>query len=344
MAKSSGQKSKLLHLRDIFHEKTDEEHPLSISEIIVLLNQRGISVERKTLYDDFDALTNYGFRIETTLGGRKYYTSIRERDFELVELKLLIDAVQASKFIPEKKSRELIAKIEKLCNEHEARQLHRDVILANRVKSMNGSVFYNVDALQNAITAQRQISFRYSRYTVEKTLVKNRKRYTQSPFSLIYADEQYYLLSYDVKSNSMRHFRVDKMSEIQIHPQKPCVGKEAFEKLDMATYTQHTFAMYGGHMERVEMIFKNDLAGVVIDRFGQNVFITPVNDDHFKITVNVTVSNQFFGWVFGLGRGVKILSPQSVVEDMRKSARLVLARYPKNKRRKPDAFFNSTNS
>ena len=328
MPKATAQKQKLLALYQILYEYTDDTHGLTMSEILSKLEGRGIPAERRSIYDDIEILQNdFGFDIEA----RKTTTTryhLQSREFELSELKLLVDSVQASKFITEKKTLSLIKKLEALCSRHEARQIQGQVYLTNRVKSMNESVYYNTGDIHKAITEGKQITFQYLHYTITKELSFRRggNRYQVSPFALICAEENYYLLAFDSKTKKFKHFRVDRMKGIEITEEERD-GTEQFQEIDMAQYTKQTFSMFGGQKEWVTLEFSNHLIGVVIDRFGKDVFIRKADEKHFQISVEVAVSNQFFGWLFGLGRGARIIEPSSVVEKMEKLLDKVREKY-----------------
>ena len=239
------------------------------------------------------------------------------RTFQLAELKLLVDSVQASKFITCKKSMELIKKLESLTSVHQARQLQRQVFVAGRIKAMNESVYYNIDRIHMAIGQNRQIGFRYFEYTVEKKrrFRHNGAQYRISPFALAWDDENYYMLGYDAQAGILKHYRVDKMTEIQ-PLDAPRQGNEQFQKLDMADYSRKVFSMFGGEEEMVRLRFENRLVGVVMDRFGKDVTVFPKEDGFFEIYTRVVLSPQFYGWIFALGEGVRILSPETAVRGM----------------------------
>lgn len=314
MAKSCKQKEKILYLMRLFLEKTDIGHPLSRKQLEEELADIGIHVERKTLYHDIETLKLYGldiaYRKERPEG---YYLASRE--FELPELKLLVDAVQSSRFITERKSKELIRKIEGLASTYEAKQLQRQVVVVDRIKAMNESIYYNVDMLHTAIARNQQILFQYFEWTVAKEmrLRKNGAWYQISPWALTWDNENYYLIGYDAEAGMMKHFRVDKMLRIEILDE-PRAGKDVFGRFDLAHYTRKTFGMFGGEEEVLRIRFQNKYIGVVIDRFGKDVPVRPDGENHFIARVEVAVSEQFFGWVTGLGKGVEILSPAYVVE------------------------------
>ena len=315
MAKSCNQKAKILYLMKIFLEETDEEHPLSRKEVEERLAKYGIHAERKSLYNDMETLKTFGLDILYKKGRPEGYY-LGEHEFELAELKLLVDAVQSSRFITEKKSSALIRKIEGLTSRHEAKQLQRQVVVADRIKSMNESIFYNVDKLHIAIASNQQILFRYFEWTVKKEirLKKDGRPYQVSPWALTWDDENYYLIGYDMEAELLKHFRVDKMLDIRVFDE-PRGGQEEFSRFDVASYTRKTFGMFGGDEKTVRLRFENRFVGVVLDRFGKDVQIWKDGESHFTVRVQVAVSAPFFGWLTGLGKGVKILSPDDVAEE-----------------------------
>ncbi|MBE5906592.1 MAG: WYL domain-containing protein [Lachnospiraceae bacterium] len=312
MAKSEKQKLKLLALRDILMEKTDSEHPLSTTQLVQELEKLGIHAERKSIYTDMMALEDYGIDIHTQRGRSNQY-SIEYREFELAELKMLVDVVQSARFITEKKSRELISKLEHQASIHEAKQLSRNVIITNRSKTSNENIFYNVDSIHHALANDCQIQFYYYEWTVEKKLAprKNGKPYTISPWALIWDNENYYLLGYDAQANLLKHYRVDKMKNMEELPEKR-LGKEVFSNFDMASFQKATFGMFAGEEVTVTLLAKKGLTGVLLDRFGSEILLHPVNEDTVEARVPVKISNQFYGWLAGLGADVEVLGPESV--------------------------------
>ncbi len=312
MPKSTGQKSKLLHLAEIFYRQTDEDHPKTLAELIAELARRGISAERKSLYNDMEELRAFGLDIETD---RKksvgYY--LASRTFEEAELKLLVDSVQASKFITQKKSAALISKLETLTSTHRAGELSRQVYVTGRIKSMNESIYYLVDEIHRAILQKKKISFFYFRWDLDKKEVLKRdgKRYVASPFALMVDDENYYLLAYDDERQALRHFRVDKMQRLSLL-EEGREGEALFADFDMASYSKSVFGMFGGEVQYVTLRLKESLIGVVIDRFGRDVPVLRDSEGYFKVTVGVRESPQFFGFLAGLGADVCVVSPASV--------------------------------
>lgn len=315
MAKSVNQKLKLLYLIEMLQEKTDEEHFLSMQEILEGLALKGISAERKSIYDDMEQLTQFGYDIiyvkSRTNGG--YYLASRE--FELAELKLLVDAVQASKFITAKKSRELIGKIETLTSKTEAKKLQRQVLVAGRIKTENESIYYSIDAIHRAIQNDVQIQFSYLEWNMKKELQPkgDGKLYQVSPLILLWQEENYYLVAYEDATEMIKHYRVDKMGNLNLTERKRA-GRELLETMDMASYTKQTFGMFGGKESMVTLEFSNRLIGVVIDRFGKDVSIRPIDSERFRIRVSVIISSQFFGWLTGMGSGVVLTGPDETVK------------------------------
>lgn len=330
MAERKGEKQKLkmLYLVKIFSEETDDAHMLTMPEIIARLASYGVNADRKTLYQDFRELKDFGLDIITDKVGKNYYYSLGSRDFELPELKLLVDSVQSAKFITDRKSHQLIRKLESLVSVHEAKQLHRQVIMSGRIKTMNESIYYNVDKLHEAINENRQIMFRYSDWNLKKVMTPRFEGmwYHRSPWALVWDDEKYYVVVYDSKHDQVTHYRVDKMTDIRI-TDEPREGKEAFRTFNIAHYTNTLFGMYSGDETRVTLEAENHMVGVLIDRFGKDIIIAPVDDSHFRTTVTVAVSNQFLGWIIALGGGVKIVAPDSVVSRMQDLIELFSVQY-----------------
>lgn len=327
MAKSANQKLKLLYLLRFLMQNSDEAHPLSMAQIIEELANNGISAERKSIYDDIEALRLFGVDI-VQLKGKNGGYYIGERDFELPELKLLVDSVQSSKFITQDKTYKLIKKIESLASIYDGQLLQRQVFVTNRVKSMNESIYYAVDVISDAITKNRKIRYQYFEYTVEKErrLRHGGKFYEISPFSLIWDDENYYMLGWDSEAGKMKHYRVDKMQKVSLSDDER-EGVEEFEKFDMSAYSKTVFGMFGGTEQKVKLRFSNRLVGVVLDRFGRETTIIPDGDEHFTVTLSVVVSPQFFGWIFGFGSDVEILSPEEVRNEMKKQAEEIFGKY-----------------
>ena len=307
-------KEKLLLLLHIFQRESDENHPLSVPKLLDKLQANGIMAERKSVYGDVETLRNQGYDI-VLQRGRGYY--LGERDFQLAELKLLVDAVQSCKFITQRKSSELIRKLESQASVHQARQLQRQVYVAGRVKTMNESIYYNIDKLHSAIGEGKQIRFQYFQWTVEKkeALRRDGGWYCVSPWHLRWDDENYYLIAYDAEADRVKHYRVDKMKRITLL-EAPRLGQERMARFDPAVYTRRLFGMYGGQPVRVTLEGENEMVGVLIDRFGKEVPVLPVDGARFQAFVDVAVSPQFLGWVAGLGGGLRIVSPEPVVQKM----------------------------
>ena len=306
-------------------EQTDEEHYISMPEIIEALAAYDITADRKSLYQDLRDLEKLGIEVEGEATGNRYHYHVISRFFELPELKLLVDAIQSSKFITERKSNALIKKLERMVSKYEAQKLQRQVYVSGRIKTMNESIYYTVDAIHNAISENRKIKFQYYQWNIKKEmeLRHNGAWYHISPWGLSWDDENYYLVGFDSEAGLIKHYRVDKMLHISMSEEKR-EGSEYFTKLDMAEYAKKSFGMYGGEEQTVKLLVDNSLAGVVIDRFGKDVMMIPTDGNRFTVSVNVRVSRQFMGWVFSLGEKVKIIGPDLVIQQMREEvARLV---------------------
>ncbi|WP_288174713.1 helix-turn-helix transcriptional regulator [Sporofaciens musculi] len=308
-------KLRTLYIMKMLLEKTDEKYTMSAADIDKALGDYGMSADRKTVYNDIETLREFGMDVLQTKGSNSGYY-IGSRKFELPELKLLVDAVQASKFISRKKSEELIRKLESLASEHDARQLQRNVFIYNRPKTGNETIYYNVDKIHTAILENRQIQCQYAEWTVKKELIpkKNGAVYTVSPWSLTWDDANYYLIAYDEASDCMKHYRVDKMQRTRVIRQER-VGKERFQDFDLVEFSKKTFSMYGGHDEEVTLQCGNELIGVILDRFGTDIMIVPADEGQFRVRVLVAVSPQFFGWVTGIGVRLRIAGPERVQKE-----------------------------
>lgn len=322
MAKGNNQKLKALHLLDILREQSDEEHPLTLNRIMEMLQQRGVEIrDRKSLYDDMEALRTYGADIVSGRRGREYVYYLGEREFELPELKLLADAVQSSRFITQSKTLKLLHKLQSFASVHQGHQLQQQAHVLNRSKATGEQIYYSVDSIHNAIAQGKQITFEYCEWVltwkqekVAKQVRHNGARYRVSPIVLIWEDENYYLRAYDHDRGQARSYRVDKMQNIQVEDLQAQVPEA--DRVDPALYTKKAFNMFSGQVETVKLELENHLIGVVVDRYGQDVFLSPGDDpDHFFATFQVALSPQFYSWVFSFGKEARILEPAWVAAD-----------------------------
>lgn len=319
------QKIKILYLMRILLESTDEDHGMTLDEISEALASYGIEAERKTLYDDFEVLRTFGIDIEKRKTGKDVRYHVVSRDFELPELKLLVDAVQASKFITHKKSLELIKKLGLMTSRYQAQKLSRQVFVFNRIKTSNESIYYAVDYIHEAISSNKKIAFNYFHWNEKKEKIASHdgKIYVLSPFALMWEDENYYMIAYDSEQRKVKHFRVDKMINIEILDELRD-GKEQFDHFDLAVYSKKTFGMYGGREELVTLRCKNELAGVIIDRFGTDISLSPSGEGFFEIRARVAISPPFLSWVMTFGSDISIIAPQNVKEEYVSLARRVI--------------------
>ena len=329
MSRGTNQKFKFTYLMKIMLEKTDDEHSLTMPQIMEELEKYDVTAERKSIYTDFRDMTEkFGVEIIKEQIGRETYYHVGAREFELAEVKLLIDAIQSSKFITQTKSRELITKIKSFVSEHQAKQLQRQVYINDRVKTMNESVYYNVDDIHTAINQNKKIRFKYFKWDINTKLVPrhNGDWFIVSPWALTWDDENYYMVAFDDLDSKIKHYRVDKMMHISIEEEKRS-GRDVFRNFDMAEYSKATFGMYQGQKAKVKIQFANYMCGVFIDRFGKDISFRPIDDEHSELHVDVNVSPQFFGWIFSLGKDVKVTGPKAVVEQMKHAAEEFGANY-----------------
>lgn len=329
MPKAEKQKQKLLYILKMLHEKSDEDHPIRMDAILAMLEREGIKAERKSIYNDMDTLRDFGYDIVLTRGKNGGYF-LAYRDFDVAELKVLVDAVQASRFITTKKSKELIGKITTLAGEHEAKNLKREVYVMNRIKSENEAIYYNVDEIHRAIETNKQITFKYLEYSVNKEAVpkRNGKTYKVSPRALAWNEEKYYLIAYDAESDLMKNYRVDKIKDITV-TEEPRIILEKDKRFDVAEYCNRAFGMYSGEDETITVQFPNHLMGVVIDRFGKDINTHYAKEGYFLARLKVSVSPQLFGWITGLGPEVMITGPSNVVSEYMDFLNQIVSNYRK---------------
>lgn len=324
MGRTDKQKLKILYIWDYLQKNSHQDKPVKANELISMLDRLDIRCDRKTIYSDIAALQDFGVDIVHQPGRNGGYF-IASRNFELPELKLLIDAVQSSRFLTEKKSRELIEKLCSQCNEQDARLMRRDVYVSGRVKSMNETIYYSVDAIQEAIAQNKQITFRYFDWGLNGKRVYRQKSYTASPYGLCQDNENCYLLALSPR-HGITSYRVDRMSDICLAEEDRVPCPELTGK-NLTEYASKMFQMFAGDRVTVKLRFHRDLSNVVIDRFGQDTMLIPDGEDHFVFTVEVAVSPLFLSWVMGFGDKAQILYPQSVVEECKKMARQILMQY-----------------
>ena len=325
MPKSDNQKLKIFYILDYLERNSHQDHPVRAAELISMLaNQHNISCDRKTVYSDIAALQDLGIDIVSIPGKNGGYY-IASRNFELPELKLLIDAVQSSRFLTEKKSRELIEKLCNQCSVHDARLMRRDVLVSGRVKSMNETIYYNVDAIQDAISQNLQIRFRYFDWGMDGKRRYRDKEYIASPYGLCQDNENCYLLAHSAR-HGVTSYRVDRMADIRTldETRTPCpelTGKA------LAEHANQLFQMYSGDAVDVKLRFHKSLVNVVVDRFGRDTMLIPDGEEHCVFTVKVAVSPMFLSWVIGFGNKAKILYPQSVIDDCRRMCLEAMEQY-----------------
>ncbi len=314
MPKFPGQKLRLLHVMRYLQEESDELHSVKLADIAEELKKFDISCDRKSLYMDIEALRHIGMDIVLTKGSHFGYF-VANRKFELPELKLLVDAVQSSRFITAKKSNLLIDKLESLASVHEAKKLRRQVFVDGRIKAPNESIYYSIDKLYEAIAANRQVSFKYFEYTLSKTMCfrRNGHVYQVSPYALHWDGDNYYLIAHS-DEHGITHFRVDKTYEVSICDEERRLPDA---NLDIVKYVQQSFSMFGGDKNTVTIHFANELVGVVIDRFGKDIVIQKVDEQHFAAEVQANISSTFLSWIFQFAGKAQIIAPVSVVARMK---------------------------
>ncbi len=336
MSKLNHQKGRLLEVQRILNEDTDENHRISVPDLLERLKTGGIPVERKSLYSDIETLNYYGADIKLQRGkGSGYF--VASRLFDQAELKLLVDAVQCAKFIPRKRTDELTEKLEKLTSKYLARQLQRQVGNAGRVKSDNKQILYIVDTIHQAIDEDKSITFRYKQWVVDRskpggftsTEKHAGKIYRVSPWVLAWQEENYYLIGYDEDTSSVRHYRVDKISEQKIADYAR-TGREYFEHFDLSGYVRGRFGMFAGKETEIRLQVKNELVGVLVDRFGSDIVLTPgEKEGWFAVNVSAVPADPFYGWVMSFGDQLRVTAPETVANEVARRAEAIGKMYQK---------------
>ena len=330
MSGVSRQKQKLLIMEQVFNKRTDEDHPLTGNQLIQILKNNDIKAERKTIYDDIATLCGSGLSLETKKIGHSNAYFLEKRLFDDVELFLLADAVASSKFLTIKKSNELIAKLQTLTSDYKAKQLRRSIHVENRTKSFNDFIYYSINEIQSAIFNDKDISFNYFEYDLEKKkqLKHGGETYVVSPFQLICENSNYYLTCYCHKHEKICRYRVDRMKNVSTTDQKRHKLNEE-EELELKNL-RSVYNMYGGPIENVQIQFDNSLINVVIDRFGERIICHPNSESSFYINAEVQISPTFWGWLFQFGKKAKILSPSHVAKLAKKQIEEISKLYSSN--------------
>ena len=325
MARENFRKIKLLKLLEMLRQNTDEQHPMSTSSIISSLAQMEITCDRRTLAQDIATLSNLGYEIMTTTVGHEKAYYVEDRNFSIPELKILIDAVQASSFITEKKSEELINKIASLAGSHRAEVLKRNMVCFNTRKHSNERIFYNVNDLEDAILRQKKVLFRYFdlNETGERVYRREGHRYVVEPIALVFNEDNYYLTCYSSRHDSTSNYRIDRMDSVEVIDED-CCEKAITLRDQVATYTEQAFKMFGGQLEDIVLEFDRSLIGVVYDKFGESVKMMPSGENKIIATVKIMISPTFWGWLFQFGNQMKILSPAHIIETYKNMANALI--------------------
>ena len=320
-------KQRPFRLLKYLYENTDEDHAVSTPELVKIFQAEDAHANRKTIKDDIDVLVGEGFDV-VTVRSKNHSFFLGARKFEIPEIKLLIDAVSASRFITADKSVALIDKLTSMVSKMQAEKVRRHMYSADHVKSDNWQIYYIVDAITDAINEGKKIRFQYFDWNLKKEMEPRYggRWYQLSPWALMWDDENYYLVAYDSKHEVIIHYRVDKMTQIRVLDEKR-EGHEEFRQFNIAHYTNTLFGMYAGDETKVTLEAENRLVSVFIDRFGKDIIIAPVDEDHFRTTVTVAVSKQFFGWIMAIDGDVKIVAPDSVVKQMKAEIERLAEKY-----------------
>ena len=319
MAQENWQKIKILKLLEMLQQQTDDQHPLTTTEICAKMDLIGIPCDRRTLSKDIALLNEHGYEILWRWVGKEKGYYIVDRSFSVPELKILIDAVQAATFVTEKKTSELIDKIADLGGSHRGDILKSNIVHFNTRKHSNESIYYSVDALEDALQQQKKVIFRYFDLDADCNKVYRRDghHYVVEPVALVFNEDNYYLVVYSARHDNTANYRVDRMDSVELIDEDIC-EKALQLRADIGEYTEQAFKMYGGPLEAIVLEFDNRLIGAVYDRFGEDTKITDVGGDRCVATLRVQLSPTFWGWLFQFGSQVRILSPETAIEEYRR--------------------------
>lgn len=333
MAARSGQKIKLFYIVDILKSDSDENHPLTATEICDKLAKVGVSAERKAIYDDIECLINYGFDIIKTRTPKNGFF-LGEREFEIPEIYLLADAVKTAKFISAKKTRELISKLNKMQSRYESGGTEHGIYFDTVGKTKNEEIFYSIDAINSAIKNGHKIKFKYGIRSLssDRQLVLNYKEHTVSPYAMTWQDDNYYLIANNEKYDNFMHLRIDRMksvSETDLPSRKVGEFSDYKNGFDVSEYTSKLFGMFGGEMQDVTLRCNKSILEPMIDRFGTGIFVKDVTDSHFTFTVNAAVSSQLVTFIMNYGEDIEVLSPKVLRENIKEQANKIIKLYKK---------------
>lgn len=318
MARDNYRKVKLLKLLELLRQRTDEQHPMTTNQVCAAMGEMGIPCDRRIVTQDVAALNELGYEIMVTTVGHEKGYYIEDRSFSVPELKILIDAVQASSFITEKKTRELIEKIAALGGIHRAEVLKRNLVCFNTRKHSNEKILYTIDRLEEAIVTQKKVIFLYFDLNEQGQRVYRRggHHYVVEPVALVFNEDNYYLTCYSSRFDNTSNYRVDRMDAVQIIDE-PCCEKAVSLRDQVAAYTEQAFKMFGGQLEDVVLEFDRSLIGVVYDKFGENTPMMPSGENKCLASVKVRVSPVFWGWLLQFVGQMRILSPESMTDRLK---------------------------
>lgn len=328
-----GQKIRLLYLADILKQYTDDDHPLSAAELIEKLEEKDISVERKAIYDDISVLCEYGMDIINTRVPRAGYY-LASRDFEVPEIHILSDAVQAAGFISYRKTRELVGKLNEMLSKNQAGEMGRRVYIDNRNKCTNEEIFYNIDAASRAIAGCKKLSLRYCRRGFDESgkITQNERVMTVSPYALCWSGDHYYLVCNYEKYDNLMQLRLDRMKKVTVTEQPWRHFSEVSEYthvFDVADYAQKSFNMFGGELQRITLRCRRELLEQIIDRFTDKISIRDVDAESFSFSANALISDGLIDWIMQFGAAVTVLEPHTLRSQVEKTAREICKNYEK---------------
>ena len=318
---------KLLKIWEILCQETDEEHPIESTELIEKLAEMDIHCERKTIYRDIETLIECGYEVMCVRGKKNQYY-VLDRSFDLPELHIMLDAVQAASFITPQKTKQLVDKIADLAGSRKGEVIKRNLVAFNITKNTNEQIYYSVDEIVRAISKKKKIEFKYFDYDAnhKKVYRKDGNKYIMNPYSTVLSDDNYYLLGYNDKHKNIMHFRVDRMDNVRML-EDDIVPLDNNNEFDVTKHKREVFGMFTGSEESVRFVVHKSLLDVIFDRFGSDVKLIKYDEENYMFTADVQVSPIFIGWCCAFGKKVKVVSPANVVEQVKEYVKNIYEQY-----------------
>ncbi len=317
---------RIMKIWELLNTETDEEHPIKTEALLSKLEGLGIGCHRKTLYEDIKLLNAWGYEVMVNRAvSNEYY--VVERKFDLPEIQILMDAVQAARFISPKKTEQFVEKISSLAGSNRAEVLRKNVVNFTVSKSTNEQVYYIVNEITQAIEGGKKISFLYFKFdpSGNKVYQRNKTRYVVNPIATVFSDDKYYLMCYDDKHGNLAHYRVDRMDRVNML-KEAITPSDKIDEVDVQKHKKQLFGMYAGEPREISFVGDKSIVDGLMDKFG-NALSLEERDGKIYFTVTAQISPTFIAWIIGFGGKLKVLSPSDIVAKVKEHLKTTLAQY-----------------